>query len=89
MHDGLPQISEQQKLLEDGEIWNIQVCAECGRPDRVDFVMRRVHERDFACKHCKSPGMWPHGFIEPPRDMAPRITALIRAGRFNRYEAFV
>ncbi|MCC6992234.1 MAG: hypothetical protein IT181_24725 [Acidobacteria bacterium] len=83
--DGL---SREQKLLEDGEIWNFKECAECGRPDREDFIMRRVHERDFACKHCKASGMWPHGFIEPHPASRERISALIRAGRFNRYEAF-
>lgn len=85
MTDGLP---EQQRLLEDGEIWNFQICSECGRPDRVDFIMRRVHERDFACKYCRSPGMWPQGFVEPHEGQKPRISALIRVGRFNRYEAF-
>jgi recombinational DNA repair protein (RecF pathway) len=84
--DGL---SHEQQLLEAGEIWNFKMCAECGRPDREDFLMRRVQERDFACKYCKSPGMWPHGFIEPHPGMKERISALIRAGRFNRYEAFI
>jgi recombinational DNA repair protein (RecF pathway) len=78
---------EKQRLFEEGEIWNFKECAECGRPDREDFIMRRVHERNFGCKNCRSPGMWPHGFIEPVQSRE-RISALIRAGRFNRYEAF-
>jgi len=85
MTDGLP---EQQRLLEQGEIWNIKSCSECGRPDREDFIMRRVHERDFGCKWCRSPGMWPHGFVEPHPLERDRICALTRVGKFNRYEAF-
>ncbi len=84
----MSELPDTQRLLETGEVWNFQVCSECGKPDRVDFIGRRVAERGFGCKYCRSPGTYPQGFIEPHPGMRDRISALIRMGRFNRYEVF-
>lgn len=78
---------ELADLVQASEVWNILECGICGKPDREDFCMRRVHERDFACKYCKSPGLGMYTFSEPRRSRHA-IPAMIRAGHLNRYEAF-
>jgi hypothetical protein len=84
--DPIP-LQEIANLVEASEIWNILECGICGKPDREDFCMRRVKERDFACKHCKNPGLGLLTFNEPRRSRHA-IPTMIRAGHFNRYEAF-
>lgn len=86
MPDPIP-VAEMARLQDDALVHNYKECILCGRPDREDYIMRRLHERGFSCRHCKSPGFGVHGFVEP-LSSAHRIPRLIQNGYFNRYEAF-
>lgn len=73
--------------IQAGTVLDIKECVHCGRPDRNDFIGRRVREQGFGCKWCKIPGDL-KGFSNTYRS-DPFIPRMIKAGHFNRYEAFV
>lgn len=75
-------------LKDPDGLFNIKECVLCGGFDREDFIMRRVHEQDFGCRHCRSPGLGIYGFRDPSPRKNDKIGRLIRAGYFNRYEVF-
>lgn len=77
-------------LVEDADLaFDVKECQICHGLDRIDFILRRVHESGYGCKFCRQPGSpvdGGAGFLDPHEARRPEIQRLVNIGRFDHYE---